>query len=89
MAKKITILSRSSFLAKVQTHLAAQRIKKIYKGQVEIIYSETIGDTDKTAKAWEKHGFGIFTNSLSQALIDKQCDIVIHSYKDLPVKNSI
>ena len=89
MAKKITILSRSSFLAKVQTHLAAQRIKKIYKGKVEVIYSETIGDADKTAKAWEKHGFGIFTNSLSKSLIDKQCDIVIHSFKDLPVKNSI
>ena len=89
MASKITILSRSSFLAKVQTYLAVQRIKKTYKGKVEIIYSETIGDTDKTAKAWEKHGFGIFTNSLSKALIDKHCDIVIHSFKDLPVKNLI
>ena len=40
-----------------------------------------------SAKAWEQHGFGIFTNSLSKKLILKDADVVVHSFKDLPVKN--
>ena len=55
----------------------------------EIIYSESIGDKDMSAHAWKKHGFGIFTNSLSNELITKNVDIVVHSFKDLPVKNTL
>ena len=46
-----------------------------------------MGDKDLSAKAWEQHGFGIFTNSLSKKLVFKEADVVVHSYKDLPVKN--
>ncbi len=86
--KNITILSRPSYLAKIQTNLAVKKIKTIFTGQVNIFYSKTIGDSDSSSKAWEKHGFGIFTNSLTKDLIDKKIDIVVHSFKDLPVKSS-
>ena len=86
--KNIIVLSRSSFLAKIQTRIAIEKIGKIFEGKVLDKFSESIGDVDKTPNAWQKHGFGIFTNSLTKELINKKVDIVIHSFKDLPVKNS-
>ncbi len=85
--KKIVLLSRKSFLAKIQTHIAKIEINKIKKNIIETHYSSSIGDKDHSAKAWEQHGFGIFTNSLSKKLVLKEADVVVHSFKDLPVKN--
>lgn len=85
--KKIVLLSRKSFLAKIQTHIAKIEINKIKKNLIDIHYSSSVGDKDLSAKAWEQHGFGIFTNSLSKKLVLKEADVVVHSYKDLPVKN--
>ncbi|GIR66607.1 MAG: hypothetical protein CM15mP70_17140 [Pelagibacteraceae bacterium] len=43
--KEIKVLSRSSFLAQIQTHLAIKKIKTIFKGPISIQYTESIGDT--------------------------------------------
>ena len=86
--KEIKVLSRSSFLAQIQTHLAIKKIKTIFKGPISIQYTESIGDTDTSSKSWEKHGFGVFTNSLSKQLHLNKTDLVVHSFKDLPVKHS-
>ena len=86
--KEIKVLSRSSFLAQIQTYLAIKKIKTIFKGSISIQYTESVGDTDTSSKSWEKHGFGVFTNSLSRQLHLNKADLVVHSFKDLPVKNS-
>jgi hydroxymethylbilane synthase len=86
--KEIKVLSRSSFLAQIQTHLAITKIKTIFKGSISTHYTESIGDTDNSSKSWEKHGFGVFTNSLSKQLHLNKADLVVHSFKDLPVKSS-
>ena len=87
---KIKILSRSSFLAKIQTQMAINAISNKNKNtKIEVVYSDTIGDQDMSSHAWEKHGFGIFTNSLSQQLVKKNVDLIVHSFKDLPVKNKL
>ena len=85
--KQIIISSRSSFLAKIQTKLAIQKIKTQFKGKIIAKYKSSIGDEDISSKAWEKHGFGIFTNSLTKELVSKNTNVVVHSFKDLPVKN--
>src|SRR6056300_697350 len=86
--KEIKVLSRSSFLAQIQTYLAIKKIKTIFKGSISIQYTESVGDTDTSSKSWEKHGFGVFTNSLSRQLHLNKADLVVHSFKDLPVKHS-
>ncbi len=48
--KEIKVLSRSSFLAQIQTHLAIKKIKTIFKGPISIQYTESIGDTDTSSK---------------------------------------
>ena len=57
--KELKISSRESFLAKIQTKLAIQKIKTHFKGKISIKYSSSVGDKDNSSKAWEKHGFGI------------------------------
>ena len=86
--KELKISSRESFLAKIQTKIAIQKIRTQFKSKISIKYSSSIGDKDNSSKAWEKHGFGIFTNSLTKELVSKNVNIVVHSFKDLPVKNS-
>ncbi len=86
--KELKISSRESFLAKIQTKLAIKKIKTQFKGKISVKYLSSVGDKDSSSKAWEKHGFGIFTNSLTSELVSKNVNIVIHSFKDLPVKNT-
>lgn len=86
--KEIIISSRESFLAKIQTKLALQKIRSQFNGKIQTKFRSSIGDEDNSSRAWEKHGFGIFTNSLTKMLLSKDVDIVVHSFKDLPVKNS-
>ena len=86
--KNLIISSRKSFLAKIQTDIAVKQINKKFDGIIEKSYSNSVGDLDRSSQAWEKHGFGIFTNQLSKKLISHNADIIVHSFKDLPVKNS-
>ena len=85
---EITLLSRESFLAKIQTKLAIKKIRTVFKGKINRKFSSSIGDKDSSSKAWEKHGFGIFTNSLTEELLSKNVNLIVHSFKDLPVKSS-
>ena len=86
--KNLILSSRKSFLARIQTRIASEKIKKYFSGIIQFDYSNSLGDTDHSKKAWENHGFGIFTNTLSKKLINKEVDVVVHSFKDLPVKRS-
>ena len=86
--KNLILSSRKSFLARIQTRIASEKIKKYSSGIIQFDYSNSLGDIDHSKKAWENHGFGIFTNTLSKKLITKEVDVVVHSFKDLPVKRS-
>jgi hydroxymethylbilane synthase len=44
----------------------------------------TSGDQDRGTALWHLTERGFFTSQLEQALIDKQADIAVHSFKDLP-----
>jgi hydroxymethylbilane synthase len=50
--------------------------------QVEIIQVTTPGDRSSAPIA--QIGVGVFTSALREALLSKQVDVVVHSYKDLP-----
>ena len=58
--KEIKVLSRSSFLAQIQTHLAIKKIKTIFKGPISIQYTESIGDKDNFFKVMGKTWFWSF-----------------------------
>lgn len=89
MSKKLTVASRSSFLAKIQTYIFKHELKKKDKGiQIQSAYHSTSGDKNQSNQPWKDLGYGIFTSSLTKELLNKQFDCIVHSYKDLPVLKS-
>jgi len=77
--RKIRVASRASKLALTQTQMVINLLSEKTKDfQFEIIKVQTAGDKGDLSVV------GAFTSAIEQALIKKEADIAIHSYKDLP-----
>jgi hydroxymethylbilane synthase len=84
---KIRIGSRESRLAVVQSQIVMDYIKRYCpEHEVELITMKTTGDIilDKTLD--EVGGKGLFVKELDRALLDKEVDITVHSFKDMPME---
>lgn len=80
--------SRTSALAVAQATAIANRIVEAndeLSGH-ELVGVTTTGDTNY-APLTEIGGTGLFTKGVRQALADGECDIIVHSAKDLPAKD--
>ena len=89
MSMSLIIGSRASFLARIQTFIVKQELKKKIKNiKVSTQYALTKGDENQSAAPWKDSGYGIFTGSLTNELLNKNYDCVVHSFKDLPVLKS-
>ena len=85
--KTIKILSRNSSLAKIQAHKVADEIKKKYPDtNVTHSYRDTKGDIDLTTPLSKMPEQGVFTSDLRDALLEGEADMVVHSWKDLPIE---
>ncbi len=82
---KLRIGSRESALAKWQAHFIADRLHSI-GCDVEFVWLTTEGD--RSARSSEPltqaAGVGVFTKAIQRALLENQCDVAVHSLKDLP-----
>lgn len=81
MTRTIRIGTRGSALALTQTGIVADALRRAGE-DVEIVKVTTPGDRSHAPIA--EIGVGVFTSALRRALLDKQVDVAIHSYKDLP-----
>src|SRR6185369_10308368 len=80
------ILSRSSDLAVRQAELVAEAVRAREPGaQVSLAVRSTQGDRDQRIALLETGDQGLFTRDLSQALLDGEADMIVHSWKDLPL----
>lgn len=77
----IRIGTRGSALALTQTETIAGALRRAGQ-QVEIVKITTPGDRSSAPIA--EIGVGVFTSALREALANKQVDVAVHSYKDLP-----
>ena len=78
--------TRGSLLAKTQSQLIASELEKRHKGLVvELVIIKTSGDGIQDKPLHEFGGKGLFTKELEQALINKDVDMAVHSFKDVPV----
>jgi len=78
----LRIGTRGSALALAQTQRIANALAA--KGaEVEIVVIKTEGDTSKESLA-TLGGTGVFASALRDALLAGECDVVVHSLKDLP-----
>ena len=82
---KINILSRKSDLAVIQAREFGQIFSSKFPSiKLNYITKSTSGDRDLKTPLSEMPTEGVFTDDLRDELIKKKCDIIIHSWKDLP-----
>ena len=81
---KIKIGTRGSALAIRQVEQVIDAISKVSDIECEIIKYKTSGDKILDRNLYEIGGKGLFLKEIEEALIAKQIDIGVHSYKDVP-----
>src|SRR5258708_37229728 len=85
LMKHITIGTRASKLAMVQTSQVIKRLQQLWPHlEITIEQIHTTGDrvTDKPLS--QIGGDGVFVTEIEHALHEKRIDIAVHSLKDLP-----
>ena len=83
----ITIGTRKSKLALIQTHYVKGLIEKQHPGMnVAVKHIETKGDKILDVPLARIGDKGLFTKEIESALIEGEIDLAVHSYKDLPTK---
>ncbi len=80
----IRIGTRQSPLARWQSDYIAAELQKLGV-DVEIVPIVTSGDVS-TRPLGESGGVGLFTKEIQRALLDRRCDVAVHSLKDLPTE---
>ncbi|MBN2344271.1 MAG: hydroxymethylbilane synthase [Deltaproteobacteria bacterium] len=81
---KIRLGTRKSRLAMWQTEHVAAKLKKLDQTiEVEIVPIVTLGDRVTDKPLAELGGTAVFTKEIEAALLQNDCDIAVHSLKDL------
>lgn len=79
----IRLGTRGSALALAQSQRVADSIAARVGSPVELVAITTQGDTS-TASLASLGGTGVFVAAVREALLAGECDVVVHSLKDLP-----
>ncbi len=83
----LRIASRKSDLARIQVYQVARALKKVDRSiEFKFQFSQSLGDKNLNDPLWQMPEKGVFTRDLQQNLIDEDCDLVVHSWKDLPIE---
>jgi hydroxymethylbilane synthase len=73
-------------LAKMQSQWVADELERLHPGlNVELVIVKTSGDQITKRPLHELGGKGLFTKELELALLNKEIDLAVHSFKDVPV----
>lgn len=84
--RPLRIGTRASRLALAQAEIAVRSLSEVVGTEAEIIPLTTRGDAISARQPrgqWVASD-GQFTRELERALLDRQVDLVVHSFKDLP-----
>ncbi|QTX03445.1 hydroxymethylbilane synthase [Agromyces archimandritae] len=79
----IRVGTRGSALALAQTRQIAERLGKAAGADIEVVPVTTHGDTSRASLS-QIGGTGVFATALRESLLAGDCDVVVHSLKDLP-----
>ncbi|MFN3454577.1 MAG: hydroxymethylbilane synthase [Pseudobdellovibrio sp.] len=85
--KTLKISARSSHLAKLQAFMVGDALKEKYPDlQIKFEFRESLGDKNLTDPLWKMPEKGVFTEDFYQDLVLNKTDMIVHSWKDLPVE---
>lgn len=83
---RVRIAARKSDLARLQARLVGKKLQDAHPGlTVEYLFKESLGDINLTDPLWKAPEKGVFTEDFYQDLTQARCDLVVHSWKDLPI----
>jgi hydroxymethylbilane synthase len=83
----LTVATRGADLAIAQTQIIISALEKTRPGiQIKIKKITTKGDRDKRTALWDLKSSGFFTSQVEDALLSRQADFAVHSFKDLPTQ---
>ena len=84
-ARKITIASRKSQLALVQTHWVQGELQKAHpQHEIDVLTMSTQGDNILDVPLAKIGDKGLFTKELEVGMLNGNADLAVHSLKDLP-----
>src|SRR5918994_2426326 len=83
MTRALRLGTRGSALAMAQSGLVATAITERSGRGVELVEITTAGDLSSAPIA-QLGGTGVFVSALREALLARDIDVAVHSYKDLP-----
>jgi hydroxymethylbilane synthase len=84
---RLKIAARKSDLARLQAYAVGRAIKdKNPSVEIEYLFSTSLGDQNQNDPLWQMPEKGVFTADLSEKLRAGHCDLVVHSWKDLPTE---
>lgn len=86
--KTITLASRKSDLARIQAYTVGKKIEENFPDiKVKYHFRESLGDVNLNDPLWKMPEKGVFTEDFYQDLVQHKVDLVVHSWKDLPVED--
>lgn len=85
LKKTIIIGSRMSLLAKKQTGIVINMLKRIFP-EYKFIIKGIITSGDRLKNWTDEQTKGLFVKEIEEALLCKKIDLAVHSMKDLPVE---
>ncbi len=81
----IKIAARHSDLARLQAYQVGEALKKANPGlTVDYAFRASLGDLNQQDALWKMPEKGVFTEDFLLDLESGACDMVVHSWKDLP-----
>jgi hydroxymethylbilane synthase len=80
----VRIATRRSALARAQAHQVGLRIRERAGADFELVPMATTGDRNPNRPVGDFDVKGMFVDTVREAVLAGECDVVVHSYKDLP-----
>lgn len=84
MTRPWRIATRRSALARAQAGLVGEALAAVTGRAAELVPMATTGDEQPDRAIASFDAKGVFVDRTRQAVLDGDCDLVVHSYKDLP-----
>ncbi len=83
---RLKIAARRSALARIQAWQVGDALCRAHPGlSVSYAFRASLGDQQQDQPLWQMPEKGVFTQDFREDLDTGRCDLVVHSWKDLPI----
>ncbi|MDX2041704.1 MAG: hydroxymethylbilane synthase [Acidobacteriota bacterium] len=88
MNRIVSIAARRSALARWQAYLVGAALHQVQPNlEINYQFRASLGDQRPDEPLWQMPEKGVFTEDLREELLGGRCDLLVHSWKDLPIED--